>query len=188
MNNYEKKAGHPILAIILGILGILIALLLTLLLGVVAGAIAGILGLAALLIGLVGVRKGGRGTGGIIVGALAIILAVAMSVTTVSLFTKIQTEAAKYTDEAPLVAKSLDKPALGILGMLLNMKDEGTAQEMIDQFKLIEDKLKVETDSNAKATEAPVEETATEAPAEEAPAEAEAPAEGTAEEAPKAND
>ena len=184
MNNYEKKAGHPILAIILGILGILIALLLTLLLGVVAGAIAGILGLAALLIGLVGVRKGGRGIGGIVVGALAIILAVAMTMTTVSLFTKIQTEAEKYTDEAPLVAKTLDKPALGMLGMLINLpKDEGSAQEVIDQFKLIEDKLKIQTDSDAKATEAPAEETATEAPAEEAPAE-----EAPAEEAPKAND
>ena len=181
MSYYEKKPGHPILAIVLGIIGILVALFLTLIAGVAAGAVAGILGIAALAIGLSGRSKGGSGIGGIIAGVLAIILAVVMTVSTINAFTRIQKEAEKYVDEAPLVAKTLDKPALGLLGMILNLpKDEGSAEEVMRQFQLVEDKMKAATDG---ATAAPTEAAATEAPAEETPAE-----ENTTEEAPKAND
>ena len=59
MYNYEKKTGHPVLGIVLGILGIIAALLLCLFTGVIGGAVAGILGLAAVPIGMTA-RKGGR--------------------------------------------------------------------------------------------------------------------------------
>ena len=62
MSNYEQKSGHPVLGIILGILGIIAALFLCLLTGVIGGAIAGILGLAAVLTGMAA-RKGGKGIG-----------------------------------------------------------------------------------------------------------------------------
>ena len=143
MSNYEKKSGHPVLGLILGILGILAALLFCFLAGVIGGAIAGILGLAAVLTGFAA-RKGGRGIAAIVVGFLAIILAVVMTVGSVNTYQNIRNEAAKYADEAPLVVKSLDKPYLGIVGMIINLpKDEGSAQEMIDQFNLIKDKINV---------------------------------------------
>ena len=50
---YSYKKGHPILAAVLGILGIAAALLLCFFTGVIGGAIAGVLGLAALLISAV---------------------------------------------------------------------------------------------------------------------------------------
>ena len=146
MSNYENKSGHPVLAVVLGILGILIALFATLLAGVVGGAIAGILGLAAVLIGFFGKKNGGKGIGGIIAGALAIILAVTMTVSSISTFKTLKEKAAEYAEEAPLVVKCLDNPSLGMIGMIANLpKDEGTQQELIDQFNLVSNKLKEET-------------------------------------------
>ena len=89
MSNYEQKSGHPVLGIILGILGIVAALFLCLLTGVIGGVIAGILGLAAVLTGMAA-RKGGKGIGAIVAGALAIILAVVLTVGSVRTFQQIQ--------------------------------------------------------------------------------------------------
>ena len=146
MNNYEvKKPGHPILAVVLGILGILIALFATLPTGVVGGIIACLLGLAALLIGIVGKKNGGKGIGGIIVGVLAIILAVVMTVSSIAAMKLLKEEVTKYADEAPLVLKSMDNPSLGLLGMFLHLpKDEGTFQELMDQYNFINDRINAE--------------------------------------------
>jgi len=139
MNEYTKK-GHPVLGVVLGILGIIAALLLFFFVGVVGGVIAGLLGLAAVLIGL-SARKHGKGTGAIVTGILAIILAVFLSVQSVNIFTSIRDEAAQYADEAPLVVKCLDKPYLGLVGMIINLpKDEGTAQELVDQLNWVREK------------------------------------------------
>ena len=153
MSNYEQKSGHPVLGIILGILGIIAALFLCLLTGVIGGAIAGILGLAAVLTGMAA-RKGGKGIGAIVAGALAIILAVVLTVGSVRTFEQIQKEASQYAEEAPLVVKCLDKPYLGMIGMIINLpKDEASVQELTDQFNLLKDKL----DGNSVATAAPAE-------------------------------
>ena len=143
MSNYEKKAGHPVPGIILAILGIIIALLLTLLTGVIAGGTALVLGVIALALGISARRQGGRGIGAIIAGALAIILAVMMTVGSVGTFRAVQKEAARYADEAPLVVRSLNQPYFGLLGLILNIpQDEGSAQELIDQFNLVNEKIK----------------------------------------------
>ncbi|MBR3333658.1 MAG: hypothetical protein IKG23_05160 [Clostridia bacterium] len=131
---YNYKKGHPILAVVLGILGIAVALLLCLLTGVVGGAIAGVLGLAALVIGILGKKNGGKGIGGIIVGVLAILLAVIMTVTSIGTFQTLK-EKAEQSGTAPLVAKYFDNPTLGLIGAAMKMpQDEGTLQELMDQF------------------------------------------------------
>ena len=119
MSNYETKTGHPVLAVVLGILGILIALFATLLTGII---------------------------GGIVTGALAIILAIAMTVSSVRVYQTMKDKAAEYADEFPLVVKTLDNPSLGMIGMLTNMpKDESSSQELIDQFNKITDMIKADT-------------------------------------------
>jgi len=143
MSEETYKTGHPILAVVLGILGIAAALLTTLLAGVIGGAVAGLLGLAALLIGLSARKNNGKGWGGIITGALAIILAVMMTVSTISVFNQMKEKAAGFSEEAPLVVKSLNNPALGLIGMVISLpRDEGTADELIKQFNLVQDKMK----------------------------------------------
>lgn len=158
MSNYEgKQGGHPVLGIVLGILGILAAIFLCLFTGIIGGAIAGILGLAAFLIGL-SARKYSKGFGAIFTGAVALILAVVFTIVSVNTFKEIRNEASKYSEKAPLVVKSLDNPYLGIIGMIIKLpKDEGSAQELLDQFHYIEDEMKKEKNTTTAATEAPAE-------------------------------
>ena len=135
MSTYEKKSGHPVLGLILGILGIVVALLLCLISGVIGGAVAGVLGLAALLIGILGKKGGGKGIGAIIAGVLAVLLAVVMTISTVDAM-KQWKQKAEQTGEAPLLVKYLDKPELGLLGIIVNMpKDEGSVQDLMDELE-----------------------------------------------------
>ena len=136
MSEY-RKTGHPILGVILGLLGIAAAIFLAMLAGVIGGGIAVAFGLAALLIGISGRKKGGKGIGAIIVGALAILLAVALTATTVSGLKEMHQKAVE-SGNAPLVAKYAENPYLGLLGVALKLpNDEGTLQELTDQLNLL---------------------------------------------------
>ena len=136
MSEY-RKTGHPILGVILGLLGIAAAIFLAMLAGVIGGGIAVAFGLAALLIGISGRKKGGKGIGAIIVGALAILLAVALTATTVGGLKEMHQKAVE-SGSAPLVAKYAENPYLGLLGVALKIpNDEGTLQELTDQLNLL---------------------------------------------------
>lgn len=138
---YEQKSGHPVLAFVFALLGIIAAVLLVFLTGVIGGGIALALGVAAVLIGIAA-RRRGLGIAAIICGTLAVILAVIMTFSTVAVFRKIHDEALKYKDEAPLVAQCLDKPHFGFLGMIINVtKYEGDSQQLVDQFNMIKEKV-----------------------------------------------
>ena len=106
MSNYEQKAGHPVLGIILGVLGVLIALLLSVFTGAIGGAVALLLGVGALLLGLFARKKSNRGIGAIIVGAIAIVLAISTTINSVNNFKALHKELEQYADEAPLVVAS----------------------------------------------------------------------------------
>lgn len=131
------KKGHPVLAVILGILGILAALFLCLLTGVIGGAIAGVLGLGALLIGILGKKGGGKGVGGIITGALAILLAVILTVTSIASL-KLMKEKAVEAGTAPLIEKYLDDPTMGLLGVALKIpQEEGSLEELTQELNTL---------------------------------------------------
>ena len=135
MSEYGKT-GHPVLGIVLGIVGIVAALLLAFLTGVIGGGLAAVLGLAAVVLGI-GALKGskkGAGIGSIVVGVLAVILAVSMTAASV---TTIQTmkNTAEESGVAPLIAKYTNNTYMGVLGILLNIpKDEAEAQNLLDQM------------------------------------------------------
>ncbi len=165
MDNYEKK-GHPVLGVVVGIVGIMAALLLSMLTGVIGGAVAGILGLIALLLGVFAI-KGGKKLGGIVsilAGVMAVILAVTMTLGTISVLDDAKKKAQNNPD-TPMMAKYLDNTSLGLMGILLKIpKNEGEANADLTSLQKELDILKA-------ADEAA---TATEAPAEEAPAAEEA--------------
>ena len=132
----NSKSGHPVLGIVIGIIGIAAAVFLGLLGGVGGGVIGGMLGLVAILIGI-GARRSGRGMGAIVTGTLAIILAISISIGVTNLFTRAY-EHAQTVEEAPLVAKYLDKPHLGLIGLLMNLpKDEASLDEFVDQLRIV---------------------------------------------------
>lgn len=149
---------HHVLGVVLGILGIVIALLLSLLLGVIAGAVAALLGLIAVLLGFQA-RKAGKGMGAIICGALAIILAVALCVTSANVIKELR-RTAEESGLAPLVAQYADKPALGVLGLAIGAAQSGAdISEITSQMDQLRDYQagKLSIDTPAEATAAPTE-------------------------------
>ena len=155
-NEKSYKTGHPVLGIVLGILGIIAALLLCIFAGVIGGVIAGVLGLAAILIGL-NARKYGKGIGAIITGVLAIVLAISLTVGAIDFYKEVQRRAAE-TGKAPLLTKYLSKPELGFFGLISSVPtDEASLQDLTNELDAL-----TKTTLNDAETAAPA---ATDAPA-----------------------
>lgn len=115
MSTYENKGknGHPILGVILAVLGIGIAVTLTLLFGIAAAAVATALGIVGIVLG-VGARKSGRGgIGAIVTGSVAILAAVVMMFTTVTAMNMLH-KAALETGKAPVFSECFDNPYMGL--------------------------------------------------------------------------
>ena len=114
-----KKVGHPALGLLLGFLGIAAALLLVFLTGVVGAGIAAIFGLTAILL-----------------------------VSVIGLFTTMRDKAIE-TGMAPLVAKYVEDPHLGLLGIAMHAsQDEVAASEFMDQMSLLMKETEPETVEN----------------------------------------
>ena len=138
MSTYENKnkVGHPVLGIVLAILGIGIAVLFTLLFGVIAGAAAAILGIVAILLG-VGARKGGRGIGAIVTGSVAIVAAVVMMFTTVTAMNMLH-KAALETGKAPVFAECFESPYLGLSSVIYKVAgDEAKTKALMDEMEAL---------------------------------------------------
>ena len=135
MNEYETKTkvGHPVLGIFLALLGMFTALLLTFFVGAGATAVAVVLGVIAVLLG-VGARKGGRGIGAIIMGGVAVAMAVIMLFNVVGSLNKLH-DKAESTGKAPLISKYMENPYFGLMGIFANLpKDEGTLNELMQEI------------------------------------------------------
>ena len=135
-NENTNKIGHPVLGIVLSILGIGIAVLFTLLFGVIAGAAAAILGIVGILLG-VGARKGGRGIGAIVTGSVAVLAAVVMMFTTVSAM-NLMHKAALETGKAPVFAECFESPYLGLSSVIYKVAgDEAKMKALMDEMEAL---------------------------------------------------
>lgn len=144
-----NKVGHPVVGIILGIAGIALAVLMTLLFGVIAGAVAGILGIVAALLGVSARRKGNRGTGAIVAGVLAVILAFTMTFTTVNTL-KGMKEVAETSGVAPTFAQYMDNPYMGIAGIAVNAAKSGNTEDAAKTVQKELDALRAYMEANDK--------------------------------------
>ena len=135
--NGNIKTGHPVAGIVLGIAGIAVALLTTLLFGVIAGAVAGVLGIGAALLGINARKGSGRGVGAIVAGALAIVLAVSMTFTSVDMMKHLH-EVAESSGVAPTFARYMENPYLGLSSVVANAvkdsKDDNTMKTIQDEL------------------------------------------------------
>lgn len=137
MSNNENKIGHPVLGIVLGIIGLLLAIPCTLLFGLIGGIVAGVLGLIAILLGVLARSKGGKGVGAIVTGILAVVLAVVMTSTSIGLVKTLQDIAKDHADVAPHVSKYIGEanPNMGFVGVVFNIpQDEASLQEILDEL------------------------------------------------------
>ena len=135
-NENTNKIGHPVLGIVLAVLGIGIAVLFTLLFGIIAGAAAAILGIVGILLG-VGARKGGRGIGAIVTGSVAVLAAVVMMFTTVSAM-NLMHKAALETGKAPVFAECFESPYLGLSSVIYKAAgDEAKTKALMDEMEAL---------------------------------------------------
>lgn len=145
--NTNCKMGHPVAGIVLGIAGIAVSLLLTLMFGVIAGAVAAGLGIFAAVLGISARRHGRRGMGAIVAGVMAVILAVTMTFSTVTILTGMK-QTAQAAGIAPTFAKCMDNPYMGVAGIAANAMK---VQNETDAVKTIQgemEALRVYMDKN----------------------------------------
>ena len=117
METQAKK--HSVGGIIFLILSILLAATSPLFFGVIGGGAAVLFAIIAMIFAFSRLKKGGKGKGVVIVSVLSIVLAVIMTITSVSTYKKLH-EAALSTGKTPLVAKYLDNPYMGMIGFISN--------------------------------------------------------------------
>ncbi len=135
-NENKMKIGHPVLGIVLAVLGIGIAVLFTLLFGVIAGGAAALLGIIAIVLG-VGARKGGRGLGAIVTGSVAIVVAIGMMFTTVSAM-NLMHKAALETGKAPVFAECFESPYMGISSIYFKIAgDEAKMKAVTEELETL---------------------------------------------------
>ena len=135
-NENKNKIGHPVLGIVLAIVGIGIAVMFTLLFGIIAAGIATALGTVAILLG-VGARKGGRGIGAIVTGSVAIVAAVVMMFTTVTAMNMMH-RAALETGKAPIFAECFESPYLGLSSVIYKVAgDEAKTKALMDEMEAL---------------------------------------------------
>lgn len=105
-----------VLGVIFGIVAIL-ASIMGIVVGLPGAVFAGVLGLAAVVIGILAKRKTNKGTRTIVVGAMAIVLAVVMASAGITFTTKLIEQAKACPDKAPTIARYADKlnPSMALL-------------------------------------------------------------------------
>ena len=128
--NVNSKAGHPVAGIVLGIVGMAVALLMTLLFGVIAGAVAGCLGIIAALLGMSARRHGSRGTGAVVSGILALVLAVTLSFASVSMMKELRETAVK-SGVAPTLIQYMDNPYLGLSSVVVKAASDSKDKDAV---------------------------------------------------------
>ncbi len=132
MSNYEKQ-GHPVLGIVLGILGLLIGIITPLVFGLIGGGIGLVLGIIAVLLGIFAANNGKK-TAAIIIGALAILASVFMSITSVNIMKELKVKAAE-SGIAPTIAEFATNPYMGLIGVVTSMpQDEASLNKVMEEF------------------------------------------------------
>lgn len=129
METQPKK--HSVGGIIFVIISIILAATSPLFFGVIGGGAAVLFAIIAMIFAFSRLKKGGKGKGVVIVSVLSIVLAVIMTITSVSTYKKLH-EAALSTGKTPLVAKYLDNPYMGMIGFISN----ATKSENVDLEQL----------------------------------------------------
>ena len=134
-----QSRKHSVGGIIFVILSIILALFTPLIFGVIGGGAAVLFALIAIIFAVSRMKKGGKGKGVVTVSILSILLAVAMTVTSVSTYKKLH-ETALSTGKTPLIAKYLDNPYMGMIGFISNAAKNENVD--IDQLQAEIDYLK----------------------------------------------
>ena len=126
-----------ILAIILGILGIICALLGTFIFGTAGGVVAGVLGAGAAVLSYLKAKKTGKGgKAGLGIGAIAIVLAVIMTGTWSKAFTELHNKAVEYKPDGLWAQVTDGDTSGGLIGIIskLPATDDATLNALVSEM------------------------------------------------------
>ncbi len=124
-----------IAAVILGLLAMVCAVFATALFGITGGIIAGVLAVIAIVLGIVKRNKEGKGgISGIVIGALAVILAITMTSVWSEGFKQLHDKAVKYKPDG-LWAQVSEDTNSGLFGIVNKLpRDEADLQAFVDEM------------------------------------------------------
>ena len=125
-----------ILAVLLGIVAAACVLMATFLFGTTGGIVAGVLAAAAIVLGFVKRKKDGRGgVPGIVVGALALLMAFSLTSVWSMTFRTLHETAVQYKPDGlwAQVTESFDSGVTGIMKRLPS-QDESTIKALTDEM------------------------------------------------------
>ena len=124
-----------ILGVILALIAIVCAVLVSFVFGTTGGIIAGVLALVAIVLGVLKRRKDHKGgIAAIVLGTLAVILALALTSAWSSMFAALHQKAVEYKPDG-LWAQVSDNPNGGLMGIIKNLpEDEATMNALVDEM------------------------------------------------------
>ncbi len=124
-----------ILAVVLGLVAIVCAIFVSLLLGTTGGIIAGVLGVGAVVLGLLKRKKSGKGgIGGIVVGVLAVIMAFSMTNLWSGMFTMLHDKAVELKPDGMWATVTEDARG-GLMGIFKKLPgDEASLNALMDEM------------------------------------------------------
>ena len=128
--NEPVKKGHGLLALLLGIFSIVITILVGILFGMFGLVPAAILAILAIVLGVLSIRGGNHGKGGIITGTIGIIFALMFSGFVLSIGAFLKTE--EVRTKIPTLSAYADESWRGIAGLILKMRDDGVDMDKIN--------------------------------------------------------
>ena len=127
----STRTGHPVLGIILGIVGILAALVLVIFTGIIGGGIALSLGLAAIIVGISSKKNCGKGICAVFFGVIAVLISVVFTLGTIFLIKGLQQKAVYSGSE---LSKYMNRPYLGLMGIANDIPDSKNFNEVLNQL------------------------------------------------------
>ena len=125
-----KGDGHPILAVILGILGIVAAVVLIFLTGWIGFGVAALFGVLAIVLGISAKRAGNGGIGGMISGILAILAAVGIILPLGNVAKEFRNKA-EEANVAPHIVEYMDNLKFGVFGFAVSASQSGVDEEIV---------------------------------------------------------
>ena len=143
-----------IFGVILGVLGVIAGLIATLCLGWYGAVFAILLGAIGLVLGLLSRKKTGKGMGAIIIGAVAVIIAVSMIFSTQNMMTtlkdKLMSELNNEGGKHPTVAKYVEMADTntGFFGFITSMAAKVSEEDQAAFDEEIKDLTNVLTESS----------------------------------------
>ena len=155
MEEEYKKTGHPVLAIILGLLSTLIGIFAVVFFGRIPLIAALVLGAAAIILGiLTRMQSGKRGIGGIVWGIIGIVAACG----SLTILSSVQSKVTPYVEDYPLTGKYFsDITSKGFLGVLIEASADVTEEDEETQKKISEELERIAETLTKKMEEAEAE-------------------------------